>query len=502
MAKMIEAPSRLKGTFGSIPVDHLKACAAMWAPTATPTVSKAPIISTRSPSSKPVTFKPTLAPIVATSGAEDWNQFGGDVQRTGVSSFQGVSSATLQGFQRVWTFETPGPSGVISQALIAIQYDMRVGRRLEEDNRDNLKRRQLQAKSTKPTNAPISKSVKPTKVPTSKPIPTTKPSKIPTVVPIKSAATITNAPSTTPFAPSSTPTRTTNTPTNAPITPSVIPTAVPSKPTVKPTKLSPTKKPTIAPVSPTSTLIVPTSNPSNAPVVTLAPIVTSVAPSRHPIRETSGISFTVKPTSIVTRSPYLRDVVYAGDEMGNMFALDLPTGSLLWRTYLGYTDKYCGKIKGPTGSGNSYFGITGTPVFDRGADALYSTGGNGTFYALSMKTGDVLWTIPKAYDPSIFVSYGALSIYNGIVYVPYAFHCDQFTEQGKLTAISTVTRQIVNTFYSSGTGGTGAQACGVWEVLQLVLGLLRLQHLCSLTQETVDLEQITNVNLLSSWMVI
>ena len=141
-----------------------------------------------------------------------------------------------------------------------------------------------------------------------------------------------------------------------------------------------------------------------------------------------------------------------------MYALDLPTGSLIWQTQLGFTSIYCGKIKGP-GGGGSYFGITGTPVFDRSKDALYSMGGNGTFYALSMKNGAILWSIPNAYDPAIYVSYSALLLYNDIIYTPFAFHCDQFNgNKGKIVVISAVTRSIINIFYASGSDAGG----GMW----------------------------------------
>lgn len=89
-------------------------------------------------------------------------------------------------------------------------------------------------------------------------------------------------------------------------------------------------------------------------------------------------------------------------------------------------------------------------------------GGNGTFYALSMKNGDVSWTIPNAYDPAIYVSYSALLIYNNMVYVPFAFHCDQFgSNKGKLITISTLTRKITNIAYPPGPGAT-ATGGGMW----------------------------------------
>ena len=132
----------------------------------------APIVSTRvptykpSPSSKPVTLKPTLAPVAYSGGSADWSQFGGDVQRTGVSSFQGISSTTLKGFQPLWVFPTAGV--VLTQAMIALQYDVNVGRRLDEEDNGSSQHRKLL--STR----------KPTKVPSVRPV------KNPTIVPSKS----------------------------------------------------------------------------------------------------------------------------------------------------------------------------------------------------------------------------------------------------------------------------------------------------------------------------
>ena len=514
---MIEAPSQLKNTIANIPADHMKACAAMYAPTAAPVISVAPIVSTRvptykpSPSSKPVTLKPTLAPVAYSGGSADWSQFGGDVQRTGVSSFQGISSTTLQGFQPLWVFPTSG--AVLTQALIALQYDIHVGRRLDEEDNDSSQHRKLlstrkptKMPSSRPVLAPTNTPLRPSFAPTNAPI---APSVIPTNAPIAPSLTPTNAPiapsviptyapsaptvkptkapqskkpTSAPSAPTNTPSRQSVTPTNAPIAPtntpiaptntpfapSVIPTSTPTAPTAKPSKAKPSKRPTSAPSAPskkpTNVPSKPSFAPSNTPVssviptntLTFTPTKIPVTPSKAPINGLSSI--TSRPTPQGTVSPYARDVAYAGDEMGNMYALDLPTGSLIWQTQLGYTDKYCGKIKGP-GGGNSYFGITGTPVFDRSKDALYSTGGNGTFYALSMKNGAILWSIPNAYDPALYVSYSALLLYNDIIYIPFAFHCDQFNgKKGKIIAISAVTRTIINIFYPSGSDSGG----GMW----------------------------------------
>jgi outer membrane protein assembly factor BamB len=92
------------------------------------------------------------------------------------------------------------------------------------------------------------------------------------------------------------------------------------------------------------------------------------------------------------------------------------------------------------------FGVIGSPVFNRTIDTIYIIGGNGTFYAISMKDGSTLWSIGDVYDPSLLSNYGSLLLHNSMVYATFASHCDTEDYHGGVWLISTISRRVVNRF--------------------------------------------------------
>ena len=225
-----------------------------------------------------------------------------------------------------------------------------------------------------------------------------------------------------------------STPTSAPITaiPSMAPvTAVPTKtsvpssvpitlaPTFSPTRSAPTVKPSTA--SPTITYRptqIPTRQPSRAP--SSAPVVTLV--------QNNYVDSTIK------------SVVYIGDGKGIFHAVDANTGTAIWTRSIGYIkNPLCGDLPG------QLFGITASPTFNRTINTIYVSA-NGTFHALSMKTGDTIWSIPNFYNPYQVHTYGGLNEYNSIVYVTLGAMCDQTNYRGGIYAINTHTRSIQSFF--------------------------------------------------------
>jgi len=134
-------------------------------------------------------------------------------------------------------------------------------------------------------------------------------------------------------------------------------------PTVAPTlrlTSNPSFKQTSSPTKATTTF-----NPTMKPQ--------TVAPTKSPT-----LNPTFSQTSSTTSSGY--NLCYIGNEVGDFYAIDIDRGSIVWKRNLGFTyNPSCGDLP------NNDFGIGGTAVFDRSKDTVYAMGGNGTFFALSMK---------------------------------------------------------------------------------------------------------------------
>jgi outer membrane protein assembly factor BamB len=114
--------------------------------------------------------------------------------------------------------------------------------------------------------------------------------------------------------------------------------------------------------------------------------------------------------------------VFVATENDSVYALDYDTGSVVWRTNLGTPINGsvlpCGDIN-PTG-------ITGTPVIDPTTGTIYvvifKIPANHFLVALSTVNGSVKFSVPA--DPSgsipeVEQERGALSLANGMVYVPF-----------------------------------------------------------------------------------
>ena len=93
--------------------------------------------------------------------------------------------------------------------------------------------------------------------------------------------------------------------------------------------------------------------------------------------------------------------------------------------------------------------MTGSPVFNRTVNTIYVVGGNGSFNALSMKTGRTLWKIQNFYDKTNQHNYGGLNEFKGIVYVNLGSMCDFGGYKGAVVAVSTFTRSILSYFSPS-----------------------------------------------------
>lgn len=149
------------------------------------------------------------------------------------------------------------------------------------------------------------------------------------------------------------------------------------------------------------------------------------------------------------------NVLYAGSEHGDFYALNADTGQLIWHRNLGSVTTGCSDMP------DNIFGVGGTATFDRSADAVYVAGGNGNIYALTMETGADLvgWPVVGVFNPSQLSVYGGLTLTaTHRLYVTTASHCDIPPYRGMTADVDIARRKVVAKFFPSGsvTGG------GIW----------------------------------------
>lgn len=158
-------------------------------------------------------------------------------------------------------------------------------------------------------------------------------------------------------------------------------------------------------------------------------------------------------------------------ENDEVYALDSRTGKTLWQRSLGKpvpeSSLPCGDI--------DPLGITGTPVIDAARQAMYlgafvahPSGPRHLVFALSLKDGSVLpgWPVDVAdvlgaqhqpFDPRIQNQRGALTILDGMVYVPYGGHygdCGKY--HGWVIGFPLDNPKAVKTWSTRASGG------GIW----------------------------------------
>jgi outer membrane protein assembly factor BamB len=174
-------------------------------------------------------------------------------------------------------------------------------------------------------------------------------------------------------------------------------------------------------------------NPSNASTVASA---WNFMPAAPPVAAL-GYQINASPTVV-------NGVVYVGANNGTFYALDEATGTVLWRTFLGYVN--------PTGTCGTR-GITATatvaPDPKTGTLTVYVSGGNGYLYALKASTGAVIWksvialqvgTTPNYYD------WSSPTVANNHVYVGIAGECTDHVRGGLLAFNQSTGKQMASYF--------------------------------------------------------
>lgn len=139
----------------------------------------------------------------------------------------------------------------------------------------------------------------------------------------------------------------------------------------------------------------------------------------------------------------VEDVVIVATNSGTVAALRAADGSTLWRRQVSATVAACGFT----------YGISSTPVLDRGRNRLYVIGADGLLHALDLSTGatEPGWPVRIVSLTGAEYVWGGLSLYGPRVYVPVASYCDKpdadgYLADGRLVAVDVVDARAVATF--------------------------------------------------------
>jgi outer membrane protein assembly factor BamB len=151
----------------------------------------------------------------------------------------------------------------------------------------------------------------------------------------------------------------------------------------------------------------------------------------------------------------LKDLVYMGSEHGDLYAIDVALGTMVWQRNLGSQVTDCHDIP------DAVFGVSGSPFLDRKNNRMFVVGGDGNMYALDLSTGATLpgWPVAVTSDPAHEHTYGAVNISNGIAYAEIASYCDFQPYHGKIVAINIATHKQVGAFFPAGRRIDGG---GIW----------------------------------------
>ena len=156
---------------------------------------------------------------------------------------------------------------------------------------------------------------------------------------------------------------------------------------------------------------------------------------------------------IVNGSP--KDLVYMGAEHGDLYAIDVASGTMVWQRNLGSQRTSCHDMP------DTVFGVSGSPFLDRTNNRMFVVGGDGNMYALDLSTGATLsgWPVAVTVDPAHEHTYGAVNVNNGIAYAETASYCDITPYHGKIVAVRIATHTVVGTFFPAGPRTNGG---GIW----------------------------------------
>src|SRR4029078_10203806 len=143
-----------------------------------------------------------------------------------------------------------------------------------------------------------------------------------------------------------------------------------------------------------------------------------------------------------------KTVAYQGTEQGDLYAVDMANGKVVWHQDLGAVTTECFDM--PDG----VFGVGGAAAIDRSRGWLYAVGSDGAVHALGLANGVERpgWPVEEVVDPAQVHAYGGLTFDPalGRLYVAFAGHCDINPYHGKVASIDVATHRVLKEFSPAG----------------------------------------------------
>lgn len=163
-----------------------------------------------------------------------------------------------------------------------------------------------------------------------------------------------------------------------------------------------------------------------------------------------GLLWSYNTTSDVVSQPVVQGAVtYVGSGTGYEYALNVSTGALLWKTFLG-------QAKNNSPCGVQGISSTATVV----GSTLYVDGGYPRFYALNATTGKVEWSVPIGAGTHGFYDYASPLIYNNSAYLGISSECDLPLVPAGVLRVSLSTHSQIAYFNTSQPAPNGSSIWG------------------------------------------
>jgi outer membrane protein assembly factor BamB len=152
----------------------------------------------------------------------------------------------------------------------------------------------------------------------------------------------------------------------------------------------------------------------------------------------------------------IQGVIYIGSNSGQFYAINLSSGAVIWKEFLGVELKVTCRQLGFLATAAS--GIDPTS----GALTIYAASGDGNIYALRAVDGTILWKSPvNVPDPGTndYFAYSSPEIANGKIYEGISSECDKKSSpdvvRGGLAELDQATGNRLATYYTVPAGHTG-----------------------------------------------
>jgi len=162
------------------------------------------------------------------------------------------------------------------------------------------------------------------------------------------------------------------------------------------------------------------------------------------------------PPRFIATPLVLSHVIYVGSNSGEFYAIDLGTGAVIWKEFLGFEAKIQCKAQG--------FFATAASGIDpsSGALTIYAASGDGNVYALRASDGTILWKSPvnvPTPGTNDHFNFSSPEVANGKVYIGISAECDNpaapITIRGGLAALDQATGARVATYHTVPVGQLG-----------------------------------------------